>query len=69
MLKIVPNLFPHGGTKMTSDPRLSAPIFNHLRGNLEKLSQEIHQMIQSFDIKESGILNEFDEIHHLFHEV
>ncbi|RKQ32952.1 sporulation-specific diadenylate cyclase CdaS [Oceanobacillus halophilus] len=54
---------------MTSDPRLSAPIFNHLRGNLEKLSQEIHQMIQSFDIKESGILNEFDEIHHLFHEV
>ncbi|WP_085993808.1 sporulation-specific diadenylate cyclase CdaS [Oceanobacillus senegalensis] len=54
---------------MPSNPGITISMFNHLKGNLERLSQEIQQMLITIDQRESSVLNEFEELHHLFHDV
>ena len=52
-----------------NEPDLSVYMVSQLKDNLIKLSGEIGQLIHTLDTKESSVLNEFDEIHHLFNRV
>ncbi|RDW15221.1 hypothetical protein CWR48_19535 [Oceanobacillus arenosus] len=53
----------------TNEQGLSVSMVGQLKESLVQLSGEIHHMIHTLDTKETSILNEFDEIHHLFNRV
>ncbi|MBU8790852.1 MULTISPECIES: sporulation-specific diadenylate cyclase CdaS [Bacillaceae] len=48
---------------------LPIPLITQLRGNLEILSNQIHNMLEHTDITKTDILNDFEELHQLFHDV
>jgi diadenylate cyclase len=52
-----------------NEPDLSVYMVSQLKDNLIKLSGDIGHLIHTLDTKESSVLNEFDEIHHLFNRV
>lgn len=52
-----------------SNKNLPIPLITQLRGNLEVLSNQIHDMLHHTDITKTDILNDFEELHHLFHDV
>ncbi|WP_068676001.1 sporulation-specific diadenylate cyclase CdaS [Oceanobacillus sp. Castelsardo] len=52
-----------------SNANLPIPLITQLRGNLEILSNQIHDVLEHTDITETDILNDFEEIHQLFHDV
>ncbi|GAB3053855.1 sporulation-specific diadenylate cyclase CdaS [Virgibacillus ainsalahensis] len=55
---------------MTSiEPQLSKSMIGQLKGNLQKLSKEIHHMIHTIETKECSVLHEFEDVHTIFHDI
>jgi len=52
-----------------NEPELSNWLTEHLKGNLDDLSLKIEHLIHTIDNQNSTMLNEFEAIHRLFHDI
>lgn len=52
-----------------NEPELTNWLTEHLKKNLDDLSQKIDRLMNTIDSQNSSLLNEFETIHRLFHDI